>query len=103
MNFIKRKINRYIIKILIITEFLIGSASTISSSTKGLINPGAGMNVSSSTALLTSIAILKTNEHISNLKPRCTRLRDWNIVITLLYKKTLKTFMVDEKMITKGL
>ena len=29
-------------ELLIITEFIIGSASTISSSTMGLINPGAG-------------------------------------------------------------
>ena len=56
--------------LLIITKILIGSASTISSSTMGLINPGAGIIVSSSTALLTSIAILITNEYISNLKIR---------------------------------
>ena len=44
---------------LIIREILIGSASSISSSTMGLIIPGAGIFISS-TALLTSIAILKT-------------------------------------------
>ena len=53
-----------------ITEILIGSRSTISTSTLGLINPGAGIIISSSTALLTSIAILITNEHISKLKMR---------------------------------
>ena len=54
--------------LLIITEFLFGSGSTIDSSTMGLINPGAGIIIASSTALLTSIAILITNEYISELK-----------------------------------
>ena len=52
----------------IITEILVGSASTISSSTMCLINPGAGIIISSSTALLTSIAILINNEYISEIK-----------------------------------
>ena len=63
----------------------------------GLINPGAGIIISSSTALLTSIAILITNEYISKLKIRYTKLRDWINVITLLYEKTLKQSMVDKK------
>ena len=82
---------------LIITEILIGSGSAISSSTLGLINPGAGNIISSSTAFLTSIAILITNEHISKLKIRYTKLRDWINVITLLYEKTLKQSMVGKK------
>ena len=56
--------------LLIITEILIGSGSAIGSSTLGLINPGAGNIISSSTALLTSIAILITNENISKVKMR---------------------------------
>ena len=48
--------------LLIITEILVGAGSTVGSSTMGLINPGAGIIISSSTALLTSIAILITNE-----------------------------------------
>ena len=83
--------------LLIITEILIGSGSAIGSSSMGLINPGAGINISSSRALLTSIAILITNEHLSKLKIRYTKLRDWINVITLLYEKTLKTSMVDKK------
>ena len=51
--------------LLIITEILVGSASTVGSSLMGLINPGADIIISSSTALLTSIAILITNEYIS--------------------------------------
>ena len=63
----------------------------------GLINPGAGIIVSSSTALLTGIAILITNDYISKLKIRYTKLRDWINAITLLYEKTLKTSMIDKK------
>ena len=83
--------------LLIITEILIGSASTVGSSSMAIINPAAGINISSSTALLTSIAILITNEYISKLKIRYTKLRDWINVITLLYEKTLKQSMVDKK------
>ena len=82
---------------LIITEILIGSGSAISTSTLGLINPGAGIIISSSTALLTSIAILITNDYISKLKIRYTKLRDWINDITLLYEKTLKQSMVDKR------
>ena len=83
--------------LLIITEILVGTGSAIGSSTMGLINPAVGNIISSSTALLTSIAFLITNESISKLKRRCTKLRDWINVITLSFKKTLKTFMVDKK------
>ena len=83
--------------LLIITEILVGSASAVGSSTMGLINPGAGIVISSSTALLTSIAILITNEYFSKLKIRYTKLRDWINVITLLYEKTLKQSMVNKK------
>ena len=83
--------------ILIITEILVGSASTLGSSNKGSVNPGAGIVISSSTASITSIAILITNEYNSNLKIRYTKLRDWINVITLLYEKTLKESMIDKK------
>ena len=81
---------------LIIITFLIGSASTIISSTMGFINPGAGIIISSSTALLTSIAILITNNYISTLKKRFTNLRDWINVITLLYEKIFKQSTIDK-------
>ena len=61
--------------LLIITETLVGSASGVGSSTMSLINPGAGTIISSSMALLTSIATLITNEYISKLKIRYTKLR----------------------------
>ena len=90
-------------QLLIITKILVGSVLTVSSSTIGLINPRAGIVVSSSTALSTSIAILITNENISKLKVRYTKLQDWINVITLLYEKTLKTSIVDKKTIKKKL
>ena len=83
--------------LLIITEILVGAGSALGSSSMTLINPGAGIFISSSTALLTSIAILITNEYISKLKIRYTKLRDWINVITLLYEKTLKQSMIDKK------
>ena len=83
--------------LLIISEILLGSSSAIGSSAMSLINPGAGIVISSSTALLTSIAILITNEYISKLKIRFTKIKDWINVITLLYEKTLKESMIDKK------
>ena len=82
---------------LIISEILVGSVSTVGSSTMGLINRGAGNIISSSTALLTCIAILITSEDIPKLKIRYTKLRDWINVITLFCEKTLKTSMIDKK------
>ena len=83
--------------LLIITEILFGAGSAVGSSSMALIEPGAGFVISSSTALLTSIAILITKEYISKLKIRYTKLRDWINVITLLYEKTLKQSMADKK------
>ena len=83
--------------LLIITEILVGAGSAVGSSSMALINPGAGIIISSSTALLTGIAILDTNEYISKLKIRYTKLRDWINVITLLYEKTLKQSMIDKR------
>ena len=83
--------------LLIVTEILIGGGSAISTSTMSIINPSIGIIASSSTAFLTSIAILITNEYNSKLKIRYTKLKDWINVITLLYEKTLKESMVDKK------
>ena len=92
-----KKKNKIKKKLLFITEILVGSASAVGSSTMGLVLPSVGIFISSSTALLTSIAILITNEYISKLKIRYTKLSDWNNEITLLYGKTSKTSMVDNK------
>ena len=83
--------------LIIVTERLIGSGSAIGTSTMFLINPSIGVALTSSSALLTSIATLITNEYISKLKIRYTKLRDWINVITLLYEKTLKESMIDKK------
>ena len=83
--------------LLIITEILVGSRSATSTSTMGLINPSIGIVLTSSTALLTSLAILITNEYISKLKLCYTKLRDWINFITILYEKTLNQSMIDKK------
>ena len=85
-------------KILLInTEILIGSGSAISTSTMSLINPSICIVLTSLTALLTSLAFLITNEYISKLKLRYTKLRDWINFITILYEKTLNQSMIDKK------
>ena len=83
--------------LLIITEKLVGSGSAIGTSKMSLANPSIGILLTSSTALLTSLAILITNEYISKLKLRYTKLRDWINFISLLYEKTLKESMIDKK------
>ena len=62
-----------------------------------IINPSIGILATSSSAFLTSIAILITNEYISKLKLRYTKLRGFIIFITLLYEKTLSQSMIDKK------
>ena len=59
--------------LLIFTEILIGSGSIISTPTMSLINPSIGIVLISSTALLTSLAILITNEYLSKLRIRYTK------------------------------
>ena len=76
---------------------MIGSGSAISTSTMSLINPSIGLVLTSSSALLTSLAILITNEYIIKLKLRYTKLRDWINFITILYEKTLSQSMIDKK------
>ena len=83
--------------LLIISEILIGSGSAISTSAMSVINPSIGIVLTSSTALLTSLAILITNEYISKLKLRYTKVRDWINFITVLYENTLKESMIDKK------
>ena len=91
-EFYKKKSKSLKKKVLLI----IGSASTVCSSTMGLINPGVGIFISNCTALLSSTVILITNEYISKLKIRYTKLQDWINVRTLFCEETLKTSMVDK-------
>ena len=53
---------------LTITEIFLGSGSAIGTSTMSLKNLSIGIVLTSATALLTSIAILITNEGISKLR-----------------------------------
>ena len=62
-----------------------------------LFNPRIRIVFTSSTALLTSTAILVTNEYISKLKVCYTELWHWINVNILFYEKTLKQSMIDEK------
>ena len=89
--------------LLIITEISLGSGLAKSTSTMSLFNPSIGIVLTSSTASLTSIAILITNENISKFELRYTKLGDWINVITLLYEKTLRESMIDKKLIKKKL
>ena len=73
--------------LLSITEIIVGSGSAIGTSTMSLINPSIVIVLTSSTAFLTSLAILITNEYISKLKTRYTKQRDWINFITILYEK----------------
>ena len=74
-----------------------GTGSDVGSSTLSLISSSVGNVISSSTALLTCIATLITNENISKLKKRYTKLKDWINVMTLLNEKTLKQSMIDKE------
>ena len=83
--------------LLTITEILVVGSKAIGSSTMSIIKPSIGILATSSSAFLTSIAILITNEYISKLKLRYTKLRDFINFITLLYEKTLSQSMIDKK------
>ena len=66
-----------------------------------MINPSIGIVLTRSTALVTSIAILITNQYISKLKIRYNKLLDWINVNNLLHDKTSETTMVVKKMMKK--
>ena len=76
---------------------MIGSESAISTSTMSLINPSIGIVLTSSTALLTSVAILITNEYFSKINLRYIKLRDWMKFITFLKEKTTNESLIDKK------
>ena len=80
-----------------ISEILIGGGSAVGTSTMGLTNPSVGIVLTSGTNLLWSCAILITNEYISKITKGYTKVKDWFIIITVLYEKTLKTSMMGKK------
>ena len=75
---------------------MLGSGSATTTSTMSILNPSNGLVLTSCTALLTSLAILITNEYISELKLRYTKLRDWINFVTTLYEKTVNQSMVKK-------
>ena len=83
--------------LLIITQILLGSGSAKTNLTMSLINPSLGIVLTSSTALLTSLASFITNEYISKVKLRYTKLRAWINFVTILYDKTLNQSLIDKK------
>ena len=83
---------------MIVSEILIGGVGLSVGS--GLTISGlapVGIMCASSISFLSSLSTLITNEYISKLKIRYTKLRDWINVITLLYEKTLKESMIVKK------
>ena len=75
----------------------------MSSTSLSILNLGVGIVISSSSARLTSIAILITNEFITKLKIGYGKLRNCINVITLLSDKTVKKLMVVKKLMEKKL
>ena len=75
------------------------SASTITSSTPSIVNPSVGIILSSSTALIASIASLITNLCESKFQKSYTKLRGCINVITLLHGKASKQSMVKKKVV----
>ena len=61
-----------------------------------LLNPSIDKVLTSSSALLTSFAILITKEYFIKLNLRYTNLKDWVNFITILYEKTLNQSMIDK-------
>ena len=78
-----------------ITEILLGSGSAITTSKMSLTKPSNCILLTSSTAVLTSLAILISKEYISKIKLGYTELRDWINFNTILYEKTLNQSMID--------
>ena len=76
--------------LLYFTETFLGLGSAITTSTMSLLKTSFGIVLIFSTAPSTSFAILITNEYISKLKLRYSKLRVFINVITLLYEKTLQ-------------
>ena len=76
---------------------MIGSGLATTTSMLSLINASIDKVLTSSTALLSSSAILITSEYISKLKLLYTKLRQGINFTTILYEKTLNQSMIDKK------
>ena len=82
-------------------ETLLGSSSTILPFIQSIFSTTIAIPKASSSALITSKALLLTIEYISKLKNRYTKLRDWMKAITLLRGEILKKSMFDRKTLMK--
>ena len=74
--------------LMIVSEIIIGGVGLAAGSTltiSGLAT--AGIVCSGGISFLSSISTLITNYYFSKLKLRCTKLREWIFVNTLLYEK----------------
>ena len=79
-----------------ISQNFLQLSSTKTTSKLPIVNPSVGSIISSSAALLTTFAILITNDYISKLKTIWSKFGHWMNVITPLFEKTLKQFMTDK-------
>ena len=84
-------------KIFFGSEILIGSTSTIVSSSLSIVDLSIGIPIAISSALNRLITILITNEYFWKLKRRYTEIGDWIKVLRLQYEKSMKQSMIDEK------
>ena len=86
---------------IIIKEILIGSCSTVTTSVLSIPNTSVGSVITSSTALLTSNALLITHEYISKIQIRYTTMKNWININSLSCEKTIKQSMNDKKIVEK--
>ena len=75
------------------SEILFEWSSTRVTSQLSVVKPNNGIAIASSSAMLTSIAILITKECVSKFKLQYAKLRDWIAVNNLLYEKAIKNLV----------
>ena len=80
-----------------ISQILIGSTLTAIVSSLSICYSCFGIPEANSSGLITSIAVFIRNEKNSKLKSRYSKLGYWIIVTSLLYEKTKRQSLRDEK------
>ena len=71
--------------------FAVGTALSVTG-----VGASIGVPIAGVSSFLVSVAVLLTNEYMSKMQTRYTKLRDHISMITLLYEKTLKNSMIDK-------
>ena len=98
MNIIIRNINPQLKRkgFYLTADFLIAGGSTKTSCTLSIVNPSVDFVISSSTALLTGIAIFFKNEFLSKIKKKINKMRrlDKNNYFALW--ETLQPSIIDK-------